>query len=280
MTVRKILSIAIVSALLAACGSSGSGNGIRPNPPSSSLNSVPQQYRSDVSTEKTISLVNRITQGRGIDTYRYNIDGKTGEYNFSDLPNGRTYLPVHMSYESKDGVMGTASGTMLIYQQPYSVVTGITYTQLSGEAFEDDETGIFFTEEPQGLSTPNTALMAFVAQDAVFEYKGIAFDGKEEGTLNYTMLFGERKGHGSITGFAHTGEITLWPAQLTNDGFVRGDARLDKDTSRNSVKYELSFFGPNAEEIAGYVYDQDTSNRQGNKGILGENEIIFAGERK
>jgi len=280
MTVRKVLSIAIVNALLAACSSSsggGGGNGIRPNsplPPSSpSLSSVPQQYRSDVSTEKTISLVERITQDSGFDTYRYNIDGKTEEYNFSDLPNGRTNLPVHLSYESEDGVTGTASATMLVYQQPYSVVTGITYTQFSGEAFEGYgyETGIFFTERVQGLSTPNTALMALVAQDAVFEYKGVAFDGKEEGTLNYTMFFGERKGHGSITGFSHTGAITLWPAQLAYDGFIRGDALLDKDANNSNVKYALSFFGPNAEEIAGHVYDNTDNN------LLGSNQIILAG---
>jgi len=67
---------------LAACSSSsgGSGHSIGPSGPSS-LSSVPVTHQDRVSEEKTISLVNRITRGRGIDIYRYTLDGQTDEYN-------------------------------------------------------------------------------------------------------------------------------------------------------------------------------------------------------
>jgi len=279
MKAGKTVSVAIFSACLAACGGGGSGgNAVRPDsPPSSSpsrgssLSEVPEQYKSKVREEKTISLENRITNGSGIDTYRYNLGNKTGEYNLSDLPNGRTDLPVTLSYESKGGVRGTASGTMLVYQQPYSVIMGANYTQLSGKAFEDDEPGIFFDDGAVGFSTPSTAITALVDQNASFDYNGVAFDGQEEATLNYTMDFGKRQGSGSISGFSRTGLIDLAPSALGDDGFVSGKALIEK--GRGSVDYDLSFFGPNAEEIAGSVYDYYEES------ALGAGEIIFGGKR-
>jgi len=164
------------------------------------------------------------------------------------------------------------TGTLLVYQQPYSVVIGATWTQDSGDEFEPDELNIFDAEDALGFSTPATALSALIAQNAIFTYKGSAFDGQEEATLDYTMNFGQRQGFGSITGFARTGLITLAPSTFFNDGSILGEAHIEKaPNSENS--YELSFFGPNAEELAGEVYDRRDD------GLLGESEIIFAGKR-
>jgi len=275
MKAGKLLSIAIISALLAACssGGGGGGNGIRPSNPSgpASLNSVPQQHQSAVSTAKTINL----SDNSGGTIYQATLDGKTGTYNFSNLPNGQSNLSINSSEQNSQGQTTNYSGTMLVYQQPYSVVTGVTLTGGSGPEFETDDVGVFFSDEVLGFATPLAARAKLIAENAIFEYKGVAFDGKEEGTLNYTMLFGQRMGHGSITGFARTGAIKLWPAQLTNDGFIRGDALLEGvPSNKQDTKYELSFFGPNAEELAGYVYDDLNGN------FLGDSEIIFAGTGK
>jgi len=245
----KIVPVALFSACLAACG--GGGNAVRPDPPSarptppdpspvpdpgSSLSEVPEQYRDIVSREKTVPLIDN---DDGV-IYQYTLGGKTGEYNFSDLPNG----------------------------------IGATWTQDSGDEFDRDELNIFEAEDALGFSTPATALSALTAQDAIFTYKGSAFDGREEATLNYMMDFGRREGSGSIAGFASTGLITLRPSTLRNDGSVRGDAHIEKaPVTEPLIRYELSFFGPNAEELAGEVYDPTE------KGFLGENEIIFAGKR-
>jgi len=235
MKVRKILSIAVLSALLAACsssgGSSGGGGG-----------------SSTVVPEKTID----INSDLGLTT----LNGKTGDYDFSTLSNGKTELPA---------TKGTLSGTLLVYQQPYSVITGEIWNHNSGTPGE-----VISASHSFGSATPWSAHQKRIGEDAWFTYKGVAYHGKEQGTLNYDMFFGKRQGGGSITGFSRTGTIDLLLAQLENDGVIRGWANLDKERGSGTGKYELSFFGPDADEIAGKVYD--TGN-----GILGNNEIIFAG---
>jgi len=167
-----------------------------------------------------------------------------------------------------------------VYQQPYSVVFGQTWTQDSGDNFEPGDFNIFSAADALGFSTPATALSALIAQDAIFTYKGSAFDGQEEATLNYMMNFGQRIGQGTIAGFANSGEITLWPSTLLNDGTIRGEAHIEKaPNSEGFVDYFLSFFGPNAEELAGVVYDSDPDRFSDRDSFLGESEIIFAGKR-
>jgi len=88
------------------------------------------------------------------------------------------------------------------------------------------------------------------------------------------LLFGQRTGHGTIAGFSRTGLIDLWPAQLGNDWTIRGEVHMEKaPNSESFINYELSFFGPNAEELVGGVYDPT------GEGLLGDSEIIFAGKR-
>jgi len=306
MKVEKIVSVAIFSACLAACGgSSGGGNTVRPDPPpvstpdpdpappptpdpepppapepepepdptpapGSSLSEVPEEYRDIVSSEKTVTLV--VNEDGNI--YRFNIDGETEEYNYSSLPNGSTTLPVSVSYQTGQGVDATASGTLLVYQQPYSLITGVTWAQDSGDELEADELGVFYADLALGFATPASAFTNLIAQNAIFDYKGVAFDGQEEATLNYTMDFGQRMGVGTITGFTRTGLINLWPAQLRSDWYILGEARLEKAPAREpDVAYEVYFFGPNAEELVGGVYDPTMD------GLLSDSDIIFAGKR-
>jgi len=297
MKAGKIVSIAMFSAYLTACGGGG-GNAVRPDPPpatapppgttpppvtappppgppspapGSSLSEVPEEYRDIVSDEKTISLV---IDDEG-DIYRLTLDGETEEYNFSSLPNGTTNLPVSVSYQTEQGAPATASGTVLLYQQPYSLVTGVTWAQDSGDEFENDELNVFYSFLALGFRTPGSAFTDLIAQNAIFDYKGVAFDGNEEATLNYRILFGTRVGHGTIAGFTRTGLINLWPAQLTNDWMIRGEAHMEKELDGEPfINYELAIFGPNAEEIVGGVYDPADE-----KGLLGDSEIIFAGKR-
>jgi len=275
MKTKKLLSVALVSALLAACSSSGGGgNGVRLG--TSSLSSVPQQYRDTVSKAKTVSLV-----GPGSSL---TLGGKTGEYNFSELPNGHTDLSMSMSYQTVQGNAATATGTMLVYQQPYSVVIGETWTKDSGDMFDKSDIDTFHSGEILGFTTPAAAITALTNQNAIFDYKGVAFDGQEQGTLDYTMNFGTRKGLGSITGFTRTGSIDLLTSNLFVNGskingtqvdiLIGGSARFQKSSASDpDAKYTLSFFGPNAEELAGQL--------EGSSGqsFLGKNKIIFAGKR-
>jgi len=292
MKTVKIVSTALFSALLAACGGGGGGgNAVRPDsPPSpptpdSSLNEVPAQYRDIVNNAKTIPL-SVLDDNR----HQVTLGGKTGEYNFSDLPNGVTTLPISMSYQTERGDSSLASGTTVVYQQPYSVVTGTIWTQDSGDYVKDGYgLNVFHVGYIGGIVGFSTPYAALVAQNAIFDYKGRAFYGGEEATLNYTMDFGQREGHGSIAGFASTGLITLFPSTLLNDRSVRGEGKalIEKapNTNERFVDYELSFYGPNAEELAGVVYDPSYDERDPDRDPEGKyfhlegSEIIFAGKR-
>jgi len=253
--------------LLAACSSSSN---TRPAPPA--LNEIPEEHKSAVSKEKTTSLV--YTEYG--ETYKYTLGGKTGEYNYSNLPNGRSNLRIELSYQNTQGKAKELSGTQLVYQQPYSVITGTTWTAGSGD-LENRDLHTFQSDQILGLATSAAEYGSLKIQNAVFDYTGVAFDGgNEQGTLNYKMDFGDRIGSGSITGFSRTGLITLQSATLENyagDWSVDGYADIEKDSKEDFARYSLSFYGPKAEEVAGEVYETTPG------GLLGESFIIFAGKR-
>jgi len=212
--------------------------------------------------------------------HQITLEGERGTYSFSDLSNGRHDLSIIHSFKPKkdpDANETVYSGTLLAYQQPYSVVTGITWMHGSGPEYKPDRTKLFKQDSTLGFVTAIPTLSTLTAQNATFNYTGVAFDSTnniQEGTLDYTVNFGSREGQGSITGLASTGTIDLQAAQLDNRGVIRGDAHFaDVLASAQQGKYELSFFGPDAEEIAGFIYDRTSTN------FLGENHIIFAGQR-
>ena len=143
-------------------------------------------------------------------------------------------------------VDGTA-GKVKIYQQPYSVVIGHDFA-----AFEiKDYTGL------------NTAVAAIPATGTA-TYSGQAFSKNETGALVYTVDFDARTGNGHIIGMFAPGTIVL------NSGTISGNGINSTATSVNagSGTYELKFFGPQAEEIAGKI--------QG-LGVVGD--VGFGGKR-
>ena len=128
-----------------------------------------------------------------------------------------------------DGV----AGQVKIYQQPYSVVIGHDFAT-------------FEIKDYVGL---NTAVAAIPATGTA-TYTGQAFSQNDTGTLAYTVDFDARTGNGHITGMvATTGTITLDSGTISGNGINSTAA----STLAGSGTYELKFFGPQAEEIAGKV---------------------------
>jgi len=217
MKTVKMVSAALFSACLAACGGGGGGgNAVRPdsppNPapgpspaPDSSLNEVPAQYRDIVNNAKTIPL----SVNDGGNNYQVTLDGKTGEYNFNNLPQGVSTLPISVSYQTEQGASALASGTTVVYQQPYSVVTGVNWTQDSGGYFETKKLNIFTEGGIMGFSTPASTISDLTARNAMFDYRGSAFYQGDDAALHYRMNFADRVGSGTIAGFANTGLIHL-----------------------------------------------------------------------
>lgn len=94
-------------------------------------------------------------------------------------------------------------------------------------------------------------------------YIGEAFNGDNRGSLTYQVNFAERTGSGKLSNFRQIDDITLEKGNIdtfkmrlnnvnnsVNLG-IKADASMADGTKG---KYELGFFGPNAEEIAGEAY--------------------------
>lgn len=91
-------------------------------------------------------------------------------------------------------------------------------------------------------------------------YTGKAFHADQLGTLTYNVNFKERTGEGKLSGFDKFADITLEKGNIENiqmkyqNTDVQGIKSNASMTDGTTGKYELGFFGPNAEEIAGEVY--------------------------
>jgi len=286
MKTGKMAFTALFSALLMACSSSPDARKEAPNSDPNtitrpSLTTVPEQYRSTVIQQKTIDLEYKRKIGGDEITFTTILEGKEGEerYSFSNLPLGRSDLSIFRSYGKSDDNPTIHTGSLLVYQQPYSVVMGHNWSDGSGPGYHPNDRRLLEAYEPLGLLTPLSAFLALHAQNITFNYTGVAFDRTiEQGTLNYTMNFGTQEGSGSITGLSSTGTIDLQAASLDmgDNGIIKGNAFFRGiSPSQQDAKYQLSFYGPNAEEIAGVIGDADPSNN-----LIGKTEIIFAGERK
>ncbi|OOH90793.1 hypothetical protein BMT54_03950 [Pasteurellaceae bacterium 15-036681] len=104
-------------------------------------------------------------------------------------------------------------------------------------------------------------------------YKGVAFDETTKGDLTYHIDFGTKQGSGQITGFDKYGVIDLEQASISNiknktpgyrerfndnqlgiEGKATSQIKVDKDILDG---YELQLFGPNAEEVGGFITSKE-----------------------
>ncbi len=269
------LTLAVCAAFaLSACG--GSGGGSSPNTGStekptqgqSSLSGVPKEHQAAVKGAKDFAPY----EDYDLTFNKLTIDGKTvlknEKIDFSSLKDGFTDKKVTLDYKDENGNKGKAEGVMKIYQQPYSMVIG---TLITKDSFDPEEVGRLTTDHIRGLATAVNALPT----EGKFTYNGAALSNNEQGKLSYTVDFAARTGGGSITGLNQMGTVTLHQSGITRDidadigniG-ISGNMSASKHPKERG-DYELGFFGPKAEEIAGEAgFDKDALS-----------DIIFAGKR-
>ena len=183
-------------------------------------------------------------------------------------------------------------GTMHIYQQPYSAVIATAPTEFEYDGKTDPEGRLgkadsFQVQLVSGLATSAQTVTNLTEKGVTANYKGKAFtdlgNGVETGQLDYAIDFGAKKGKGEITGIESTGRIELTEGRIggamSSQFNPMSTAERGKgiSSSVNAEKmdayyYELSIFGPKAEEIAGYVYGR----KQGKEGKW---NVAFAGSQ-
>lgn len=204
-------------------------------------------------------------------------------------PLGMGFNQVPMNYNVKDykGSSYRVRGEIRVYNQPYSIVYGHQYDDVSRYFSYSDlltqtgKTSIannkFVVHTAQGYRTPSSQM----PKSGTATYTGKGFTGYGgAGDFRYLVDFDKRQGEGEITGLADVGYVHLTRGNISQvrmaDQTMQGvNARAT--VGDKSAYYTLGFFGPNAEEVAGFVHDTPYSTTISNSV---DGEIGFGGSRK
>ncbi|WP_308026490.1 factor H binding protein domain-containing protein [Neisseria mucosa] len=156
-----------------------------------------------------------------------------------------------------------------IYELPYSTVTGITQTKRQANGYTEEVTDIQISGTPTLESALPKMGKVVYHGDAFNEQtdpvEGTIGYGTSPGSLEYTIDFDERTGHGKISALQlDFGDIMLRQGKLEKinlDGQEVMGVRSNVDVARSgnpdnpeyapAGNYELGVFGPNADSIAG-----------------------------
>ena len=192
---------------------------------------------------KLIKTVVENERGQG----RYN-SAIGGRYtaNIDSLPNGLYQIPFVMMY-SENGLGETSGGYSTIYKQAYSIVYGREH-----KFFSQD-----FTSDGNYRIEKNTGGEKTIALPS-------------EGLATYNVNLTDRTGSGKLSNFKDIDDISLNSGEISSgSNMIKSSASMANGTQG---EYELSFYGPNAEEIAGkaYIYKQLDNTKHVNGGTARE----------
>ena len=103
----------------------------------------------------------------------------------------------------------------------------------------------------------------------------MAFAGGDDrnGKLDYTIDFGRKTGEGSITGLKGVNKVMLGNHRLhaRPDGTVGVDGGRAVSSGLTGGSYDLTLYGPQADELAGSAYFSNGGNSK---------QIGFGGSQK
>jgi len=207
---------------------------------------------------KLIKTVVENERGQG----RYN-SAIGGRYtaNIDSLPNGLYQIPFVMMY-SENGLGETSGGYSTIYKQAYSIVYGREHKFFSQDFTSD---GNYRIEKNTGGEKT-----IVLPSEGLATYNGKAFTANHDGELTYTVNFTDRTGSGKLSNFKDIDDISLNSGEISSgSNMIKSSASMANGTQG---EYELSFYGPNAEEIAGkaYIYKQLDNTKHVNGGTARE----------
>ena len=203
--------------------------------------------------------------------YQITVGGKTytsGNIDLKTLGNGIQRINATETASANVGgttYTATRHSVFHLFYQSYSVVAGLEVR--GGQISNGDKIGASDLD----IDTVKGYTTKTLPSAGTYNYAGKAFSQKEAGQFNYAVNFDTRKGSGSITGIEEAGKITLNEGTISNlshtnpdnttiSGFgIQSTATSEK---MGNGEYKLGFFGPNAEEVAGTV-------NQNNNGLVG-----------
>ena len=256
---RHFFYVIVAALTLAGCGggSSGLSNAVtdplapKPNGNYKQLAIESTDTNSLLHDEKsTITITDEEKKGADKDkTYKHG-DRFDISYKKQDKITG-------LSYERKDAEGKIDGGQLLLYKQNYSVVAGTqpTYAK-NADGSARDIRQMLDINSIQGEFTRDGG----VPSSGKIRYSGKAFASadNQNGKLDYTVDYHEKSGSGTITGLKGLGDISLEKGPLR----PRPDKSNGIDSTASSSelgkgRYNLTLFGPRAEEVAGSAYFEE-----------------------
>ncbi|QMT42917.1 factor H binding protein domain-containing protein [Kingella oralis] len=285
MSLKQLGSLTLVALCLAACSSGGGGSSGNLNAPDTGNNNNANNKHTDKSVSKLISvaelrdkaeidLQDEFGASAKLSSYAIKLNGKTytrGNIDLATLGNGFKRVDVTETASAKINGQThnvTQNSKLHLYQQPYSVVASMQTMDGQVGNLGKIEKGEFEVSLFDGQPTKT------LPSAGSFNYKGVAFTEKEQGNLNYTINFDTKKGAGSISGINQTGNITLHESDIVkvqdgvafknNSAFTYGEKKdvygvlngAATTEKQGVASYELGIFGPNADEVAGAVFQE------------------------
>ncbi|WKS99339.1 transferrin-binding protein-like solute binding protein [Gallibacterium salpingitidis] len=181
----------------------------------------------------------------------------TKQLNPQDLNNGLYKRPA-ISMTSGDSGDGIMAGDYYIYKQTFSTI--YAYNWLAGSESGKNKTA---STLPRGGSFrisyfDNNKLTTDIPDKGQATYRGESFNADNKGKLEYTVDFNQRTGSGRIYDQAnHLPDISLDSGNI-NGSNIRSTASINEE---QAGIYQVSFYGDQAQEIAGEVYiDRELEN--------------------
>ncbi|MCS4534222.1 factor H binding family protein [Neisseria montereyensis] len=255
--------------VLSACGGGGSDG------PSVASTSTPITTVSAKSDQNISSALEQdLGQDSKTDSEQNSLDSEKPaasigmEAPYQVIINGHTHrdksqIVLNDFKENAFSEIPTQSGSIRAYRQQYSIIAGYLAPQsIVGQ--DDEGKNITIREEPMGIGLVKGDITATLPDVGQYQYTGQAFSEDETGRFNYKVDFNQRKGSGEVTGIEKTGTITLQEADIKNvvyNNTLDGSHMIAKGIEGKTLSeaqvngdYSLTFFGPEAKEIGGIVY--------------------------
>lgn len=170
--------------------------------------------------------------GKGIDNVPW--------YDLSKLNKGLNQFPFITITNDGDNIV---FGERYIYQQPHSTILS---RNVEGVSVEETlfPKGSFRIDRIEGEITQT------IPSQGTATYMGKGFNGDKLGDFTYQVDFDQRIGSGYLRNLEQVGNIELKQGNITQSGIQSPALTQDGVTGQ----YQLQFYGPNADEIAGEVY--------------------------
>lgn len=250
------------------------------------INFTPDKTRNSLINELKTAYDTKDAYGNSrfetVQGYTATMDGKAKRRHitFDSADLGSEYRDLTLTETAKshiDGKEYTGSRTarVQLYQGEHSMVLGSQ--TLSGQISDGSTTktlgqGEIVIDHLKG--TPTTYEQLDPIKNT-FNYKGKAFSQAGSGNFEYTIDFMDESGHGKITDLSDKGTINLNQAsigKLTHTNYDSGTPPLTSygiqglahfENGAKDGVYTLGFFGPEVNEVAGFVTEDGDKHTVG-----------------